>query len=64
MEEEIVDKTGNLTHYLANTHSLQGTMFIPNHSASAIYQKKTIDALFDPDATGKSFYRSKIEEMY
>ena len=36
-EEEIVDRTGALTHFLCNTHTLDGTIFLPNHAGGAIY---------------------------
>lgn len=36
-EEEIVDRTGALTHFLCNTHQLDGTIFLPNHAGGAIY---------------------------
>jgi hypothetical protein len=47
-DDEIIDKTGALTQFLANTHTLEGNKFIPNPNVGAIYQKKSLEALFTP----------------
>lgn len=62
--DEIIDKTGALTQFLANTHTLEGSKFIPNPSVGSIYQKKALDALFTPQDTVKKFFKNKYGFEY
>ena len=63
-EDEIIDKTGTLTQFLANTHTLEGSKFIPRRSVGAIYQKKSLEALFAPQETVKKFFKNKYGLEY
>jgi hypothetical protein len=63
-EDEIIDRTGALTQFLANTHSLEGNKFIPNPSVGAIYQKKSLDALFTPQDSVKKFFKNRYGFEY
>ena len=50
-----------MTHFLCNTHSLDGTIFLPNHAGGAIYQKKAIESIFGHESylnPGTGFLKS------
>ena len=45
-DEIIDDRTGAFTHYICNTHKLEGSVFIPKDEKLVIYQKRAVETIF------------------